>query len=133
MQPRCPSASNAAAWSGQADHGDRLPQRGLPRLVLHRPQILRDVIRLTYLARPAGKVIAKVSQALERALSGSCCETLPDKTAERGRNGPQAKAQRLWTWCFRASLYTLFKIDPNRSGDVLIAGLGVEFNGVLGL
>ena len=30
------------------------------------------------------------------------------------------------------SLYTLFKIDPTRSGDVLIEVLGKEFNGVLG-
>lgn len=38
----------------------------------------------------------------------------------------------MWTWCFRAELYTLFKIDPTRSGDVLIAVLGTQFNGVLG-
>jgi transposase len=38
----------------------------------------------------------------------------------------------MWTWCFRASLYTLFKIDPTRSGDVLIQVLGKEFDGVLG-
>jgi transposase len=38
----------------------------------------------------------------------------------------------MWTWCFRAGLYTLFKIDPTRSGDVLIEVLGAEFNGVLG-
>ena len=37
-----------------------------------------------------------------------------------------------WTWCFRASLYTLFKIAPTRSGDVLLEVLGDEFNGVLG-
>ena len=39
---------------------------------------------------------------------------------------------RRWIWCFRAGLYTLFKIDPTRSGDVLIEVLGKEFNGVLG-
>ncbi len=31
-----------------------------------------------------------------------------------------------------ASLYTLFKIDPTRSGDVLIEVLGKEFKGVIG-
>ena len=31
-----------------------------------------------------------------------------------------------------ASLYTLYKIDPRRSGDVLIEVLGKEFEGVLG-
>ena len=38
----------------------------------------------------------------------------------------------MWTWCFRASLFTVFKIDPTRSGDVLIEVLGEEFQGVLG-
>src|SRR5215203_2907201 len=36
------------------------------------------------------------------------------------------------TWCFRAELYTLFKIDPYRSADVLIEVLGKEFDGVIG-
>jgi hypothetical protein len=38
----------------------------------------------------------------------------------------------MWSWCFRASLDTLFKIDPTRSADVLIAVLGTAFDGVLG-
>ena len=41
-------------------------------------------------------------------------------------------ATGMWTWCFRAELYTLFKIDPTRSADVLIEVLGAEFDGVLG-
>jgi hypothetical protein len=40
--------------------------------------------------------------------------------------------RRLWTWCFRASLFTLFKIEPSRGSDVLLEVLGREFNGVLG-
>ena len=46
--------------------------------------------------------------------------------------GHKDNGKRMWTWCFRASLYTLFKIDPHRSGDVLIEVLGKEFDGVLG-
>ena len=46
--------------------------------------------------------------------------------------GHKRNGDRMWTWCFRAGLYTLFKIDPTRSGDVLIEVLGQEFNGVLG-
>src|SRR5262249_32567273 len=42
------------------------------------------------------------------------------------------QGERLWTWCFRADLYTVFKIDPTRSADVLIEVLGAEFDGVLG-
>ena len=43
---------------------------------------------------------------------------------ERGRN--------LWTWCFRAPGYTLFKIDPSRGSKVLVEALGRQFDGVLG-
>jgi len=42
------------------------------------------------------------------------------------------KGVLLWTWCFRAEWYTLFKIDPTRPADVLIDVLGEEFDGVLG-
>src|SRR5260370_24420952 len=38
----------------------------------------------------------------------------------------------MWAWCFRATLFTLFKIDESRGSDVLIQMLGTEFNGILG-
>src|SRR5262249_33422653 len=47
-------------------------------------------------------------------------------------SGQKGNGQQPWTWCFRAGLYTLFKIDPTRSADVLIEVLGAEFDGVLG-
>ncbi len=46
--------------------------------------------------------------------------------------GHKEYAQRLWTWCFRAATFTLFKIDPSRSSQVLVDVLGEEFQGVLG-
>src|SRR5207245_10548104 len=42
------------------------------------------------------------------------------------------QGERLWTWCFRAPLYTVFHIDPSRGSDVLLEVLGREFNGLLG-
>jgi transposase len=60
-------------------------------------------------------------------------ETLPDQPRLNvDETGHKDKGRRLWTWCFRAELYTLFKIDPTRSADVLIEVLGTEFQGVLG-
>ena len=64
-------------------------------------------------------------------------EALLDNLAEQGRlnvdeTGHRDCGERWWTWCFRASLYTVFKIDPTRSGDVLLEVLGKEFDGVLG-
>jgi hypothetical protein len=46
--------------------------------------------------------------------------------------GHKENAKRLWTWCFRAELFTLFKIDPSRGSEVLVEALGKEFAGVLG-
>lgn len=46
--------------------------------------------------------------------------------------GHKENGRRLWTWCFRAALFTLFKISPSRGSDVLVEVLGREFNGVLG-
>ena len=46
--------------------------------------------------------------------------------------GHKNNKEQMWAWCFRAPLFTLFKIDQSRGSDVLIQMLGTEFNGVLG-
>jgi len=46
--------------------------------------------------------------------------------------GHKDNGELWWTWCFRADLDTLFKIDPTRRADVLMEVLGREFAGVLG-
>ncbi len=46
--------------------------------------------------------------------------------------GHKENAKKFWTWCFRAELFTLFRIKPSRGSEVLIETLGEEFNGVLG-
>jgi transposase len=93
---------------------------------------LRDVARLTISRGQLVKVIGKVSEALQ----GPYQQLLVDLPGQGYLNvdetGHKQSGQRMWTWCFRAKLYTLFKIDPTRSGDVLIEVLGKEFDGVLG-
>jgi transposase len=60
-------------------------------------------------------------------------DALPDEAVLNvDETGHKEHGERWWTWCFRASLYTVFKIDPTRSADVLIEVLGTEFQGVLG-
>jgi transposase len=95
-------------------------------------KFLRDVVQITISRGQLAKIIGKVSQALEQPYEG-LLENLP--TAARlniDETGHKQNGDRMWTWCFRARLYTLFKIDPTRSADVLIEVLGQEFNGVLG-
>jgi len=95
-------------------------------------KFLRDVAGVSVSRGQLAKIIAKVSQALD----GPYQELLGRLPAEARLNvdetGHRDEGDQWWTWCFRAGLYTLFKIDPTRSGDVLLEVLGDEFNGVLG-
>jgi transposase len=95
-------------------------------------KFVRDVVRLTLSRGQLAKIIAKVSQALESPYE-ELLKSLPDEERLNvDETGHKQNRLRQWIWCFRADLYTLFKIDPTRSGDVLIEVLGKEFNGVLG-
>jgi transposase len=95
-------------------------------------KFLRDVVQVTISRGQLARIIAKVSQALERPY-----EELREGLSTQARlnvdeTGHKRNGERMWTWCFRAGLYTLFKIDPARGADVLIEVLGAEFDGVLG-
>lgn len=95
-------------------------------------KFLRDVVRLTISRGQLAKVIGKVSQALDRPYQ-ELLEQLPAQARVNvDETGHRDQGEQWWTWCFRASLFTLFKIDPTRSGDVLLDVLGTEFDGVLG-
>ncbi len=95
-------------------------------------KFLRDVAGVTISRGELARIIAKVSRALERPYE-ELLDALPDEARLNvDETGHKQNGQRQWTWCFRAGLYTLFKIDPSRSGDVLIGVLGTEFDGVLG-
>src|SRR3954467_2647900 len=95
-------------------------------------KFLRDVVGLTISRGQLANIIAKVSEALEHPYE-DLLDRLPDETRLNvDETGHKQNRLRQWIWCFRAGLYTLFKIDPTRSGDVLIEVLGEEFDGVLG-
>jgi transposase len=47
-------------------------------------------------------------------------------------SGHKDCGEKLWTWCFRASRFTVFHIDPSRGSDVLKAILTETFGGVIG-
>jgi transposase len=95
-------------------------------------KFLRDVAKVTISRGELARILAKVSRALEQPYR----ELLDDLPGQSRLNvdetGHRQNGDRQWTWCFRAGLYTLFKIDPTRGADVLIGVLGAEFDGVLG-
>jgi transposase len=95
-------------------------------------KFLRDVVGVSICRGQLIKVIGKVSHALDQPYQ-ELLERLPAQARlNADETGHKDKGVPWWTWCFRASLYTLFKIEPTRSADVLLEVLGDEFNGVLG-
>jgi len=95
-------------------------------------KFLRDVVGVRvsrgYLAKLIGKVSASLSSAYEELL-----DRLPDEACLNiDETGHKEYGDRFWTWCFRAAMYTVFRIDKSRGSKVLIDVLGTEFDGVLG-
>jgi len=78
------------------------------------------------------KLIGKVTASLA-GMYDDLLACLPGESRLNvDETGHKENKARLWTWCFRAELYTLFKIEPSRSSAVLIEVLGKDFDGVLG-
>jgi transposase len=95
-------------------------------------KFLRDVIGVTISRGQLAKVIGKVSTALEAPYQELLDQLPAEAVLNVDETGHKDNGKRMWTWCFRASLFTLFKIDPTRSANVLIDVPGQEFDGVLG-
>jgi transposase len=93
---------------------------------------LRDVVGVTLSRGQLAKTIAKVSEALQQPYEELLARLPNEATLNVDETSHSNNAQTMWTWCFRASLFTLFAIDPTRSSDVLLRVLGEEFDGVLG-
>ena len=95
-------------------------------------QFLLDVLQLPISRGALAKLIRKASAALAGAHE-ELRNLLPfESRLNVDETGHKENGKSLWTWCFRAERYTLFKIDPSRGSDVLIEMLGRQFEGVLG-
>ncbi len=95
-------------------------------------KFLRDVVRVDISRGYLAKLIAKVSESLAQAYA-ELLERLPGEAVLNiDETGHKENRDKFWTWCFRAQLYTLFRIDKSRGSKVLVEVLGTEFNGVLG-
>jgi len=92
----------------------------------------RDVLQIKVSRGYLAKVIAQVSAALARPYEELLLSLAQEPFLNVDETSHPHHQERWWTWCFRAELYTLYRIDPTRSADVLIAVLGQEFQGVLG-
>lgn len=95
-------------------------------------KFIRDVLAIKLSRGYLAKLIAKASASLQDAYD-ALAERLPSEARLNvDETGHKNNKEQLWAWCFRASLFTLFKIDESRGSDVLVDMLGKEFNGILG-
>jgi hypothetical protein len=79
--------------------------------------------------------LARVVQKNSVALAGAyqqLVEALP-KQAVLGvdETGHYDQGDLLWTWCFRAQDFAVFRIAPSRGSDVLLEMLGADYAGTL--
>jgi len=95
-------------------------------------KFVRDVLKLKVSRGYLAKLIVKVSQSLQFAYDALLALLPQQKVVNTDETGHKTNGQAMWTWCFRAPLFTLFKISPSRSADVLLDVLGKEFDGLLG-
>jgi len=95
-------------------------------------KFLRDVACVTISRGQLAKLIAKVSESMKETYE-LLLGILPDESyLNVDETGHKDCGKRMWAWCFRAPLFTMFKIAPSRGSEVLIEVLGREFDGVLG-
>ena len=92
----------------------------------------RDVLHIPISRGQLVKVIGKVSEAMGPAYAELRARLPEEPRLNVDETGHKNNGKPYWTWCFRAELYTLFKIAPSRGSVVLIDMLGKEFNGILG-
>jgi transposase len=95
-------------------------------------KFLRDVVGLTISRGQLCKVINKVTSALEASYQEVYDALSQQERLNIDETGHKNNKQLMWTWCLRAELFTVFKIDARRSAGVLLDVLGREFAGVIG-
>lgn len=92
----------------------------------------RDVIGVQLSRGMIQKLITKVSQSLADPYDALLAALADQSHLNIDETGHKDNGKKLWTWCFRAYLFTVFKISPSRGSEVLVETLGAEFEGVIG-
>jgi transposase len=95
-------------------------------------KFIRDVLNIKLSTGLLVKLIGKASDSLDQAYKELAFLLPHEPRLNVDETSHKNNGELMWTWCFRASLYTIFKIDKSRGSDVLLETLGKDFNGILG-
>jgi len=93
---------------------------------------LRDVLTVSLSTGYLRKLCGKVADSLDAACQELRAALPTQPRLHIDETGHKENGRGLWTWCFRAPRFTLFRIDPSRGSGVLVETLGAEFAGVIG-
>jgi transposase len=92
----------------------------------------RDALCVTVSRGQLAKIIHKAGEAMSPAYDDLRRGLPMEKVLNVDETGHKDTGKGYWTWCFRAGLYTLFRIDPSRGSEVLVLTLGGQYEGTLG-
>ncbi len=95
-------------------------------------KFLRDVVGISISRGHLRKLCAKVTESLQGCYDELTELLVREAVLNVDETGHKENGKRFWTWCFRASLFTVFRIESSRGTDVLLKVLGEEFEGLLG-
>jgi transposase len=93
--------------------------------------LLKDVMGIDLSSGQLAKIVHKTSAALEPAYE-QLRQALP-RQAVLGvdETGHYDRGKTMWTWCFRAQDFAVFRIDASRGSQVLLETLGRDYAGTL--
>jgi transposase len=91
-----------------------------------------EVLRIPISRAQLVNVIQKASAAFAEPYAELREALVQEPYVGADESGHKDGGDKLWTWCFRASRFTVFHINPSRSSDVLKAILTETFGGVVG-
>lgn len=94
--------------------------------------LLEDIVGVKVSRGYVAKLLRKAGEAFEQPYT-ELIELLPHQShLNIDESGHKDNGDRYWVWCFRATEFVVFKIDPSRGSQVLMRILGEDFQGVLG-
>jgi len=93
---------------------------------------LEAVVGLRVSCGYLAKQIGKAAQALDAPYEELAGRLPSEPMLGVDETGHKEKGRTLWTWCFRAREFALFRIAASRGSGVLVETLGEEFKGILG-
>lgn len=93
---------------------------------------LRDVLGFRVSRGQISKVLGKVAAALAAPYEELLAHLPFQARLNVDETGHKEQGRLLWTWCFRAEDFALFRTAETRGAQVLLDLLGEDFGGVIG-